>query len=47
MTGVQTCALPICPSPRGLDELETEVRDGAVFVRYLNFRAGEKDKVQA
>jgi menaquinol-cytochrome c reductase iron-sulfur subunit len=38
---------PKSPSPRGLDELETEVRDGAVFVRYLNFRAGEKDKVQA
>ncbi len=38
---------PKSPSPRGLDELETEVREGAVWVKFRNYRAGEKDKLPA
>jgi menaquinol-cytochrome c reductase iron-sulfur subunit len=33
------------PSPRGLDELEAEVRDGEVWVRFQNFRPGIEEKV--
>jgi menaquinol-cytochrome c reductase iron-sulfur subunit len=35
---------PKSPSPRGLDALEVELRDGAVWVRFQNFRAGLKEK---
>jgi menaquinol-cytochrome c reductase iron-sulfur subunit len=35
------------PSPRGLDELKTEVRDGNVFVEFQNFRAGAREKIPA
>jgi menaquinol-cytochrome c reductase iron-sulfur subunit len=34
------------PSPRDLDVLETEVRDGEVWVRFQNFRAGIAEKVE-
>jgi len=37
---------PRSPSPRGLDELETEVRaDGQVWVKFQNFRTGVAQKV--
>lgn len=34
------------PSPRGLDELRTEVRDGLVFVEFKNFYAGKPERVE-
>jgi len=37
---------PKSPSPRGLDELEVEIRsDNEVWVKFQNFRAGEKEKI--
>ena len=37
---------PKSPSPRGLDELEVEIRsDNEIWVRFQNFRAGEKEKI--
>lgn len=37
---------PQSPSPRGLDELEVEIRaDSEIWVRYQNFRAGIRGKV--
>lgn len=33
------------PSPRGLDELEVDVRNGEIWVRFQNFRAGEAHKI--
>jgi menaquinol-cytochrome c reductase iron-sulfur subunit len=36
---------PTSPSPRGLDELEVQVRDGGVWVVFQNFQAGRPDKV--
>ena len=33
------------PAPRGLDELEAEVRDGEVWVRFQNFRPGTEEKI--
>ena len=33
------------PSARGLDTLETEVRDGEVFVKFQNFKAGVAEKL--
>jgi menaquinol-cytochrome c reductase iron-sulfur subunit len=36
---------PGSPSPRGMDELEAEVKDGEVWVRYQNFRKGTPDKI--
>ena len=34
------------PSPRGLDELEVEIRsDNEIWVKFQNFRAGEKEKI--
>jgi menaquinol-cytochrome c reductase iron-sulfur subunit len=38
---------PKSPSPRGLDELEVEVRDEEVWVRFQNFRAGVAAKIPA
>lgn len=37
---IKTGAVLGGPPPRPLDELETEVRDGAVFVKYQDFRLG-------
>jgi menaquinol-cytochrome c reductase iron-sulfur subunit len=34
-----------CPSPRAMDELVAEVRKDEVWVRFQNFRAGDKDKI--
>jgi menaquinol-cytochrome c reductase iron-sulfur subunit len=37
---------PGSPSPRGLDPLEAEVRDGSdVWVRFQNFRVGFKERI--
>lgn len=33
------------PSPRDLDALEVEVRDGEVWVRFEDFRPGTEDKI--
>jgi len=39
---------PSSPAPRGLDELEVELRgDGQVWVKFQNFRAGEATKTPA
>lgn len=36
---------PHSPSPRGLDTLDVEVRNGEVWVRFQNFRTGSHRKV--
>lgn len=37
---------PKSPSPRGLDELEVEIRnDSEIWVRFRNFRAGTAEKI--
>jgi len=37
---------PKSPSPRGLDELEVEIRDEHdIWVKFRNYRAGEKGKI--
>jgi len=36
---------PHSPAPRGLDALEVEVRDGDVWVKFQNFRAGVTEKI--
>lgn len=36
---------PKSPSPRAMDELTAEVRDGEVWVRFQNFRKGSPDKI--
>ena len=39
---------PSSPAPRGLDELDVEIRaDGEVWVKFQNFRAGEAAKTPA
>ena len=39
---------PKSPSPRGLDELEVEVRNGSeVWVKFQNFRAGVSERIPA
>lgn len=36
---------PKSPSPRAMDALEAEVRNGEVWVRFQNFRKGSADKI--
>lgn len=37
---------PKSPSPRGLDELQVEIRnDNEIWVKFQNFRAGEREKI--
>ncbi|MBW3533706.1 MAG: Rieske (2Fe-2S) protein [Gemmatimonadetes bacterium] len=36
---------PASPSPRDMDELEVEIRDGEVWVRFQNFIPGREDKL--
>jgi menaquinol-cytochrome c reductase iron-sulfur subunit len=36
---------PKSPSPRAMDELESVVRDGEVWVKFQNFRKGSPDKI--
>ena len=40
-----TIADPKSPSPRAMDELEAEVRNGEVWVRFQNFRKGSPEKI--
>ncbi len=35
------------PSPRGMDTLETEIRDGKIFVKYEKMRLGVSEKLPA
>ena len=35
------------PSPRGMDTLETEIKDGKIFVKYQKMRLGISDKMPA
>ena len=44
---VKTGAVLAGPPPRPLDELEVEVRDSAVYVRYKDFRLGIAERVEA
>lgn len=43
----KTGAVLAGPPPRPLDELETEVRDAAVYVKYRDFRLGVPEKIEA
>jgi Rieske Fe-S protein len=37
---------PKSPSPRGLDELEVEIRgESEIWVKFQNFRAGGREKI--
>jgi Rieske Fe-S protein len=38
---------PESPSARDLDSLDVEIRDGAVWVKYQDFKTGEKKKLPA
>lgn len=42
---IKTGAVLGGPPPRPLDELETEVRDGSVYVKYRDFRLGVAERV--
>lgn len=44
---VKTGAVLGGPPPRPLDELEVEVRDSAVYVKYRDFRLGVAERVEA
>jgi menaquinol-cytochrome c reductase iron-sulfur subunit len=44
---VKTGAVLAGPPPRPLDELEVQVRDAAVYVRYREFRLGVPERVEA
>ena len=44
---VKTGAVLAGPPPRPLDELEVQVRDAAVYVKYKDFRLGVAEKVEA
>jgi menaquinol-cytochrome c reductase iron-sulfur subunit len=44
---VKTGAVLAGPPPRPLDELEVEVRDASVFVRYKDFRLGVPERVES
>jgi Rieske Fe-S protein len=35
------------PPPRPLDELQVEIRDSAVWVKYLDYRLGVSERIQA
>jgi Rieske Fe-S protein len=38
---------PSSPSPRPMDSLKVEVRDGEIWVAFKNFLAGTREKIQA
>ena len=44
---VKTGAVLAGPPPRPLDELEVEVRDASVFVKYKDFRLGVPERIEA
>ena len=43
---VKTGAVLAGPPPRPLDELEVEVRDASVFVKYKDFRLGVPERIE-
>ena len=36
---------PDSPSPRDMDTLQTKIENGEVKVKYIDYRAGKKDKI--
>ena len=44
---VKTGAVLAGPPPRPLDELEVQVRDAAVYVKYKDFRLGVPERIEA
>jgi Rieske Fe-S protein len=44
---VKTGAVLAGPPPRPLDELEVQVRDASVFVKYKDFRLGVPERIEA
>ena len=44
---VKTGAVLAGPPPRPLDELEVDVRDASVFVKYRDFRLGVPERIEA
>jgi Rieske Fe-S protein len=44
---VKTGAVLAGPPPRPLDELDVEVRDAVVFVKYKDFRVGVPERIEA
>lgn len=44
---IKTGAVLAGPPPRPLDELETQVRDAAVYVRYKDYRLGVPERIEA
>ena len=44
---VKTGAVLAGPPPRPLDELDVEVRDSVVFVKYTDFRLGVPERIEA
>ncbi len=44
---VKTGAVLNGPPPRGLDELQVEIRDSAVYVKYRDFLLGTADRIEA
>lgn len=44
---VKTGAVLAGPPPRPLDELEVQIKDSAVFVKYKDFRLGTAERVEA
>ncbi len=44
---VKTGAVLAGPPPRPLDELDVEVRDAVVFVKYKDFRLGVPERIEA
>ena len=44
---VKTGAVLAGPPPRPLDELDVEVRDSVVFVKYKDFRLGVPERIEA
>jgi menaquinol-cytochrome c reductase iron-sulfur subunit len=44
---VKTGAVLAGPPPRPLDELEVEVRDASVFVKYKDYRLGVPERIEA
>lgn len=44
---VKTGAVLAGPPPRPLDELEVQVRDSAVYVKYRDFRLGVAERIEA
>jgi menaquinol-cytochrome c reductase iron-sulfur subunit len=44
---VKTGAVLSGPPPRGLDEMPVEIRDGAVYVQFKEFRLGIPERVEA